>query len=193
MRASPRFDVSADAAPELSLGIVARLRPGRDLWCSGADQGDGGTKMRLSLRLACGLFAALIAAASNLATAQPPSPSAKGYEVEWVYRVRYGFIDEWWDLFRKYQIPILDRAKALGYIIDYRVYHPQFHTDEAARWDYRIEITYADQAAGSHEEEIARELFPDTATRKREELRRWELTTNHWDLPIFQVDTTKGR
>jgi hypothetical protein len=149
--------------------------------------------MRRARILDCGVVAALIAAWAILAVAQPPNPSAKGYEVEWVYRVRYGFIDEWWDLFRKYQIPILDRAKALGYVIDYRVYHPQFHTDEAARWDYRIEITYADQSAGSHEEEIARELFPDTATRKREELRRWELTTNHWDLPIYQVDTTKGR
>jgi hypothetical protein len=135
----------------------------------------------------------LIAGATRAAVAQPRKPGVKGYEVEWVYRVKYGFIDEWWDLFRKYQIPILDRAKAMGYILDYRVYHPQLHTDEAARWDYRIEITYPDREANSHEEEIARELFPDSATRKREEQRRWELTTNHWDLPIFQVDTTKGR
>src|SRR5262245_3371479 len=86
------------------------------------------------------------------ATAQPPKPDVKGYEVEWVYRVRYGYIDEWWDLFRKYQLAILDRAKTLGYIVDYRVYHPQLHTDEAGRWDYRIEITYRDAAAASHEE-----------------------------------------
>ena len=127
------------------------------------------------------------------ATAQPPKPGVRGYEVEWVYRVRYGFIDEWWDLFRKYQLPILDRAKELGYIIDYRVYHPQLHTDEAGRWDYRVEITYRDFAAASHEDEIAQQLFPDAATRKREENRRWELTANHWDLPIYQVDTTKSR
>jgi hypothetical protein len=127
------------------------------------------------------------------AIAQPPKPGVDGYEVEWVYRVRYGFIDEWWDLFRKYQIPILDRAKELGYVLDYRVYHPQFHTDEAARWDYRIEITYRDYEAASHEAEIAAELFKDAATRKREENRRWELTANHWDLPIYPVDTTKSR
>jgi hypothetical protein len=145
-----------------------------------------------SKSIACAL-AALAALVAPMATAQPPKPGVKGYEVEWVYRVRYGFIDEWWDLFRKYQIPILDKAKQMGYILDYRVYHPQLHTDEASRWDYRIEITYRDQEAGSHEEEIARELFPDSATRKREELRRWELTTNHWDLPIVPVDTSNGR
>ena len=131
--------------------------------------------------------------ATGPAIAQPPKPGVKGYEVEWVYRVRYGFIDEWWDLFRKYQLPILDRAKELGYILDYRVYHPQLHTDEAGRWDYRVEITYRDFAAASHEEEIAQALFPDAATRKRDENRRWELTVNHWDLPIYQVDTTKSR
>ena len=59
---------------------------------------------------------------------------------------------------RKYQIPVLDRMKQQGYIVDYRIYHPQFHTDEASRWDYRVEITYRDQEAGSHEEEVAQQV-----------------------------------
>ena len=139
------------------------------------------------------LMLALSMLGAGVAAAQAPKPGVKGYEVEWVYRVRYGFIDEWWDIFRKYQLPILDREKALGYVLDYRVYHPQLHTDEAARWDYRVEIAYKDFESSLHEEEVARQLFPDTATRKREENRRWELTTNHWDLPIYQVDTTKPR
>lgn len=135
----------------------------------------------------------LTSIAASTARAQPPRPGAEGYEVEWGYRVRYGFIDEWWDIFRKYQIPILDRAKELGYVLDYRIYHPQFHTDEASRWDYRVEITYKDVDASKHEGEITAELFEDDATRRREENRRWELTTNHWDLPIYQVDTTRPR
>jgi hypothetical protein len=136
---------------------------------------------------------AVVSLCAARAFAQPPKPGVEGYHVEWVYRVRYGFIDEWWDIFRKYQIPILDRAEELGYVLDYRIYHPQFHTDEAARWDYRVEIDYRDVEGASHEEEIARTLFSDTTTRKREENRRWELTTNHWDLPIYEVDTTKPR
>jgi hypothetical protein len=31
-------------------------------------------------------------------------------------------------------------------------------------------------------------LFPDKATLGREENRRWELTANHWDLPIHEID-----
>jgi len=131
--------------------------------------------------------------ASGGAIAQAPKPGVKGYEVEWVYRVRYGYIDEWWDIFRKYQLAILDREKALGYVLDYRVYHPQLHTDEAARWDYRVEITYRDYPASLHEEEVTDAMFPDAAGRKSAENRRWLLTENHWDLPIYQVDTTKPR
>lgn len=147
-----------------------------------------------SMRTTCVLVAlASTLVISESALAQAPKPGVKGYEVEWVYRVRYGFIDEWWDIFRKYQLAILDREKALGYVLDYRVYHPQLHTDEAARWDYRVEITYRDYAASLHEDELTRAMFPDQATLKREENRRWELTENHWDLPIYQVDTTKPR
>ena len=142
-------------------------------------------------------FSAVLALAlmgpASVTYAQAPKPTAKGYEVEWVYRVRYGFIDEWWDIFRKYQIPILEREKALGYVLDYRVYHPQLHVDEASRWDYRVEITYKDAEGARHEEEVTNALFPDSATRKREENRRWELTTNHWDLPIYQVDVSRSR
>ena len=150
--------------------------------------------MSPSMRTACAILALASAPlVSGAALAQAPKPGVKGYEVEWVYRVRYGFIDEWWDIFRKYQLAILDREKALGYVLDYRVYHPQLHTDEAARWDYRVEITYRDYPASLHEEEVTRVLFPDTTTLKRDENRRWALTENHWDLPIYQVDTTKPR
>lgn len=145
-------------------------------------------------RTRCAILALGFVLLGGTATlAQSPKPGVKGYEVEWVYRVRYGFIDEWWDIFRKYQIPILDREKSLGYVLDYRIYHPQLHTDEAARWDYRVEITYRDFDGSRHEDEVADALFPDAATRKRQENRRWELTANHWDLPIYQVDTTKPR
>ena len=95
-----------------------------------------------------------------------PSPS-KATKSEWVYRVKYGFIDEWWDLFRKYQIPILDRAKAKGYILDYRVFHPQLHGTRrgGALWaDPRSRTLIGKPTA---HEEIARSCS-DSATRERE-------------------------
>jgi hypothetical protein len=41
---------------------------------------------------------------------------------------------------------------------------------------------------GQSEAEVAKQLFPDVAAFKREENRRWELTANHWDLPIHRAN-----
>jgi hypothetical protein len=120
--------------------------------------------------------------------------AAQSETVEWVYRRRYGFHDEWFQIFRKYQIAILERQKQLGYVLDYTVWAPGLHTSEDSRWDYRVVIIRAshDAPVGQSEAEIAKQLFPDQAAFQRDENRRWELTTNHWDLPIHRVDPNKS-
>jgi hypothetical protein len=127
--------------------------------------------------------------AANTASTTTVRPETE----EWVYRIRYGFHDEWFEIFRKYQIAILERQKQLGYVLDYSVWAPSLHTSEDSRWDYRIVITRAshDTPPGQSEAEIAKQLFPDRAAFRRDENRRWELTTNHWDLPIHRVEPTK--
>jgi len=116
-------------------------------------------------------------------------PAKKDFTEEWVYRVQYGHKDEWWQIFKKYQIAILERQKQLGYVKDFTVWGPGLHTDENSRWDYRVIIVRAsyDAPPGKSEGEVAKQLFPDQETFKREENRRWELTANHWDLPIHVV------
>ena len=133
------------------------------------------------------LLPALLGAffALGLATAEAADTA---YQVEWVYHIKYGYQDEWWNIFRKYQIAILDREKQLGYVTNYTVFRPGLHTSEDARWDYRIVITYPNYAASQHEGEVERTLFPNAAALAREENRRWELTLNHWDLPIHEID-----
>jgi hypothetical protein len=118
-----------------------------------------------------------------------PAISGKPETEEWVYRIRYGYQEEWWRIFRKYQIAILERQKQLGYVKDYVIWAPSLHTDEASRWDYRVVITRAshDPPAGASEGDVAKQLFPNQETFHRDENRRWELTANHWDLPIHVV------
>jgi hypothetical protein len=117
------------------------------------------------------------------------TPSAKPVIYEWVYRTKYGYKDEWFRIFKKYQLAILERQKQLGYVKEYIVYAPSLHTSEDSRWDYRIIIVRASQDAppGQSEGEVAKQLFPDQKAFTRDENRRWELTTNHWDLPIHVV------
>jgi hypothetical protein len=126
-----------------------------------------------------------------VAATQPAAaaPVEKPVIVEWVYRVQYGHKDEWWRIFKKYQIAILERQRQLGYVKEYTVFAPSLHTSEESRWDYRVIIVRASEDAppGQSEAEVAKQLFPDQEAFSREENRRWELTTNHWDLPIHVV------
>jgi hypothetical protein len=117
-----------------------------------------------------------------------PATVDKPYLVEWVYRVKWGHADEFFDIFKKYQIRILDRQKELGSVLQYTVYRPGLHTSEDQRWDYRVLVVYKDQLAASQEAVVEKQLFPDREAFKREENRRWELVEAHWDLPIREVD-----
>jgi hypothetical protein len=112
----------------------------------------------------------------------------KPYLVEWVYKVKWGYADEFWQLFKKYQIATLNREKELGYVTTYTVYRPGLHTGEDTRWEYRIVITYRNISSSSHGSEVEKQLFPDQADMKRGENRRWELTEAHYDLPIHTID-----
>jgi hypothetical protein len=138
----------------------------------------------------------LLASAIPPASAQqgssnsPAATSAadKPYLVEWVYKVKWGYSDEFWQIFKKYQIATLNREKELGYVTSYTVYRPGLHTGEDTRWEYHAAITYKNQASSSHGSEVEKELFPDRATQKQEENRRWQITEAHYDLPIHMID-----
>jgi hypothetical protein len=137
----------------------------------------------------CAALAAMaLAAPAGAVFAQSAAPDANPYQLESVYRVKYGYQEEWWRIFQKYQIPRLDRERELGYVKSYTVVRPGWHLSEDSRWDYRIVVTFTSRASVGHEGEVLRALFPDKATRQREENRRWELTLNHWDLPIREID-----
>ena len=122
-------------------------------------------------------------------TANPTvSATEKPYLVEWVYKVKWGHADEFWQLFKKYQIATLNREKELGYVTSYTVYRPGLHTGEDTRWEFRIVITYKNISSSGHGNEVEKQLFPDQAEMKRGENRRWELTEAHYDLPIHTID-----
>jgi hypothetical protein len=78
------------------------------------------------------LGALLVASAGTLghlvkaqsAPAPPPNP----YIVEWVYKVKLGHEDEFWRIFKKYQIATLNKEKEEGGILKYEVFRPGLHT-----------------------------------------------------------------
>ena len=122
-------------------------------------------------------------------TSAQDQPAPRPYIEEWVYKVKWGHQDELWQLIKKYQIPVLNKEKEQGGILKYEVFQPSLHASDAHRWDLRIVIFYKTATSGAVESTISKQLFPDRVAFKRDDLRRWEITEDHWDLPISQMDS----
>jgi hypothetical protein len=107
------------------------------------------------------------------------------------YRVKWGFQDEFVDLFQKNHYPVLRDQIKTGRITAVRTYVPSYHGDGRADWTFAVAITFKDTAAmtaPSGEDEIVRRLYKDLATFRKEEQRRFELLDAHWDVPLNELD-----
>ena len=106
------------------------------------------------------------------------------------YRVRWGQVDEFLDLFRRNHWPVLADQLASGRFTDVRAYRPRFHGDGAADWHLLVTITHRDWAAAeSHSDaEIVARLFPDQERHRAEERRRFQILDAHWDVVLEDVD-----
>ena len=107
------------------------------------------------------------------------------------YRVKWGYQDEFVNLFQKNHYPILKEQLKAGRLTDLRTYVPTYHGDGRADWTFAVSLTYRDavtMVTPGNDEEIARRLFPDQATFRKEEQRRFEILAGHWDVPIKSVE-----
>jgi hypothetical protein len=119
----------------------------------------------------------------------PAQPAAEAPPiVEWVYTTQWGYFDDWYAIFKKYQIAILDEDKKEGLVTKYIVQRGGGHVGESERWDLRVLIYYKDAAARTKARGIAKKLFPDQESFRKEEQQRWRLTLAHWDRPLTEVD-----
>jgi hypothetical protein len=116
-----------------------------------------------------------------------PDPTAPaGVTVAYFYRVRWGALDEFLELFERNHWPILREQLAEGRFLEVRASVPRFHGDGRADWNFLVTITFRDWAAMEEhsDAEIAARLFPDQERYRAEERHRFELLDAHWDVPL---------
>ena len=131
-----------------------------------------------------------------LAQGAPPQTSAdQPYTIEYYYKCQWGHQQEFLQLFLKNHYPLLKKIQSTGRILSLKIDSPAYHTTEDGRWDYRVTIKYKNSALATtsnpDEEAFIKELYPDQATYKQEEQRRFEILDGHWDLPVKTVELDK--
>src|SRR3990172_3065951 len=135
------------------------------------------------LALAVGI---LVGAMLPTTRAQTPA----GERTVWYfYRVTWGHQEEFIELFKKNHYPVL-KAQMGDRLVGFKAYVPPFHGDGRADWTFATEIVFKNDAefmGPSPEQAIVKRLYPDAATFRREEARRFEIVDAHWDIPLREV------
>ena len=111
----------------------------------------------------------------------PPQGAADApYTVEYYYKVQWGHQQEFLDLFLKNHYPLLKKIAASGRMLSVKIETPANHMTEDQRWDYRVTIVFKNSTLATtsnpDEEAFIKELYPDQATYKKEEQRRFEIS-----------------
>ena len=154
-----------------------------------------------TLLAAAAMMTSIMTQPAPLRAAGPQAPAtqtlARAERTVWYfYRVKWGHQDEFVDLFQKNHYPVLKDQIKTGRMTAVKTYVPTYHGDGRADWTFAVVITFRDAAAmmgPSGEDEIVRRLYPDQATFRREEQRRFELLDAHWDVPLNEVDLDARR
>lgn len=147
------------------------------------------TRVRHYLVLAAIVVAAGVAGGRTGAQAPAADPAAGKLRTTWYfYTVRWGFQDEFLDLFQKNHYPVLKAMREAGAFTSIRTFTPRYHGDGRADWTFAVELVAREDFEGPSEAEIVRKLYPDQETFRKEERRRFELLEAHWDVPLEPVD-----
>ena len=113
------------------------------------------------------------------------------YVIEYYYKAKWGHADEFLTLFKKNHYPVLKKEMELGRMLRVTMAAPRYHATEDGRWDFRVTIVFKNAAIANDNFDstaLAKQLYPDQETYKKEEQRRFEILLSHWDLPIRTMD-----
>jgi hypothetical protein len=131
----------------------------------------------------------LLFGAAARAQAPPQQAAGEPKTVWFFYTVKWGFQDEFLDLFQRNHYPILKEMEKAGVYLSVKTFVPENHGDGRADWTFAVELVEAARRPASPtEDEIVAKLYPDRAKLQKEEQRRFELLVAHWDVPLNRVD-----
>lgn len=145
--------------------------------------------MSMTRRVTAIAVACMLGSLAAGAQAPPKQAGGEPKSTWYFYTVKWGLQDEYLDLFQRNHYPILKAKEKAGRYAAVRTFVPEFHGDGRADWTFAVELVVPPNApATPTDEEIIAKLYPDRARFAREEQRRFEILTAHWDVPLNRID-----
>ena len=132
-------------------------------------------------------FLLLFVLATNLVQAQ----DRKDYFIiENYYKVKWGFADEFINLWKVNHYPLLKKAIDKGDIISVEAEKPKLHSGEDTRFDFKVTIVFKNEKLAfdpNLTKQYEKQLYPDLEKLKKDEQHRFELLIAHWDVMIEKI------
>ncbi len=115
----------------------------------------------------------------------------ESFTIENYYKVKWGYADEFIDLWKKNHYPLLKKAQEKGDIIGVAAEKPKLHSGEDTRWDFKVTITFKNAELAFDPDlttPYKKQLYPDTDKLTKDEQHRFELLLAHWDVMIEKIE-----
>ena len=116
------------------------------------------------------------------------------FTVENYYKIKWGFAEEFIDLWKTNHYPLLKKAIEKGDIISVDAEKPKLHSGEDTRWDFKVTIIFKD-AKTAFDPDLTtpykKQLYPNQDKLLKDEQHRFELLIAHWDVMTEKLDLSK--
>ena len=130
---------------------------------------------------------AIMILSNNLVNAQDKT----GYfTIENYYKTKWGYADEFIDLWKVNHYPLLKKAIEKGDIISVEAEKPKLHSGEDTRFDFKVTLVFKNEKLAfdpNLTEPYKKQLYPDLEKLKKDEQHRFELLIAHWDVMIEKI------
>jgi hypothetical protein len=113
------------------------------------------------------------------------------FTIENYYKVKWGYADEFIDLWKTNHYPLLKKAQEKGDIISVTAEKPKLHSGEDTRWDFKVPIVFKNAVLAFDPDlttPYKQQLYPDLEKLKKDEQHRFELLLAHWDVMVENIE-----
>jgi len=116
---------------------------------------------------------------------------SESFTIENYYKAKWGFANEFINLWKVNHYPLLKKAIEKGDIISVTAEQPKLHSGEDTRWDFRVTIVFKNEKLAfdpNLTKQYEKQIYPDAEKLKRDEQHRFEILIAHWDVMVENVE-----
>lgn len=107
------------------------------------------------------------------------------FTIENYYKVKWGYAEEFINLWKVNHYPLLKKAIEKGDIITVNAEKPKLHSGEDTRWDFKVTLVFKNVQAAFDPDlttPYKKLIYPNLDKLEKDEQHRFELLLSHWDV-----------